>query len=346
MRAQNEASRLDCFGALFDAENMNNKADRLTQLAIQELKVDLSEFGINASATCSTEELLQVASGLYPNHSFPRSKGACGLLLRHAIGLAKAELAELEFSPQSHEEMALGDHWETYKYIMQRGWEGYSFRHYEEFCQQVSAAVAIELADPANRLLQLFELGAANVADIDHQALSEFLYEQLQELAKDEPLLRDLELAPVVDDAGRQLWQLKKTDRPLFEAVEAFLAEQKGTLAPPEMYEVAVALNYLRRLPRETVSSFYLSVGDESQYASVSGNEEKFELEATTENESECSFCRTRFGDTDGDGRDVYRWIETAAELIARGGRLKADLFAHNVEWDDGESDKYWRLMQ
>lgn len=122
------------------------------------------------------------------------------------------------------------------------------------------------------------------------------------------------------------------------------------------MYEVAIALNYLKRLPRSTENCFDIRItsSDESEYAFVSGDAESFELGlgGTTEsgreiaNQPEGFFSRTQHGDSEGHGGDVYRWIEAATKLLWSGGRLRANPFSDEVEWDDGESEKYWELMQ
>lgn len=320
---------------------------------LRAIEVDLNSFGVSFSEDADLDDILAVVKSLMPTHDFDTVDREVDFLIGLLVKRVVSELEETEFSPQTAEEEVLDDNWRLYKYTAQTN--GRHLERFEGLQGLVRSCVALAedmLSPTEKRLLSSFGLADPDRDDEGPFAISELVIPRVADLARNEKI-------EVCDEAGRPLWMLLPTERRVVDTLLGFLLELVGPEHdPPALCELALAISFLRKLPRQTDTHFNLvfrnRTDGESRFASMCGNWSELTLESGGsvdsgfghDSYSNTEFQRSCTGRGSGSDSDAYRWIDLARELLASGGHIGSDGSAfEDIGWDDGESEIYWTML-
>ena len=321
------------------------------------IEVDLNTFGVSFAEYAELDDLLTVVKSLMPKYEFHGSHREIDYLVGLMVKDVVAGIASSDYEPQSAEDEALGDNWNFYKYTAQT--DGRYLERFEGLQGLVYQCVAYaenQLSQTERRILSIMMLGDPDIDDCGPFTISELLVElivpRIAALAREEKFV-------FCDEDGKPLWKLLPDDESAVDAIHTFLLELVWPKQDPHVLcLLALAISFLRRLPRQTRTGFNLifrhRADDELRYASICGDWSELTLNTGGsvdsgfghDSYSNIEFQRFSSGRGCGSKLDVFEWINLARELLASGGYISTDGSAFDdIHWDDGESDIYWTML-
>lgn len=321
------------------------------------IEVDLNTFGVSVAEYVDLNDLLTIVESLKPKHDFHDCNREIEFLVGLMVKEVVASIASSDYEPQSAEEEALGDNWNFYKYTAQR--DGRYLERFEGpqgLVCNCAAHAAYRLSKTERRILSVLMLADPDVDDCGPHTISELMDElivpRIANLAREEKLV-------FRDEDGKPLWKLWPGDGPAVDALQKFLL---GQVRPRQDLHIlcvlALAISFLRRLPRQTKTGFNLTFSHredaELRYASICGDWSELTLDTGGsvdsgfghDSYSNIEFQRFSSGRGCGNKSDVFDWINLASELLAAGGDISTDGSAFDdINWDDDQSDIYWTML-